>query len=356
LLGTFSFKPHYSVDRPVFGSLFTLLLPAVLFVKPKKRLLLGIVVACSALSFWASSYLVDRYIQTFMAMMVAVTAALLVRVWETGLVARLSVSLLVLTQIAWGADALVYSGYGRINEAITMMRSGFEGKAANRLDGFVSETRQIDEKLPKDAVLLFHNTRLSLGVNRPVYQDLPGFQSLISYRNVHTARELLELYRSFGITHIVHERGRWKAFTRQEEVVFAAFVLHYAINRFRAGHYEVIELPQELPPVESPYRVLSLGLPGYENGIYPVGAMTTIEPLVPELRTYSKPELGVTLENAADSLSQVDAVIVWPGLKLPSKLERERRRGFTQVFNFQDQVAIFFRKAKTQDPKLPDAN
>src|SRR5690606_7719676 len=218
LLFTFSFEPHYSVDRPLFGSLFTLLLPACLLVRGKRRLLLGILVTCSALGFWASSYLVDRYLQTFVSMFVAVTAALIIRVWQAGLIARVAVTMLVAVHMVWSSDALFCSGYERIADSISLIRSGYEGKAARRFDRYLSDTRALDKRLPKDAVLLFHNTRLALGVNRRVYQDLPGYQSLISYRGIQNARQLVALYRSLGITHIVHERGKWKALTRQEEV------------------------------------------------------------------------------------------------------------------------------------------
>src|SRR5690606_15932514 len=123
LLFTFSFAPHYSVGRPLFGSLFTLLLPACLLVRGKRRLLLGILVTCSALGFWASSYLVDRYLQTFVSMFVAVTAALIIRVWQAGLIARVAVTMLVAVQMVWSSDALFYSGYDRIADSISLIRS-----------------------------------------------------------------------------------------------------------------------------------------------------------------------------------------------------------------------------------------
>ncbi len=348
LVTTFSFTPHYSVNRPVFGSLFTLLLPALLFVRPRKRLFLGATVGLCALGFWASSYLVDRYIQTFSAVLIMVTAGLLVTIWKTGRWARLGVACLVLTQLAWGADALVYEGHSRINESLTLMRSGFEGKAKTRLDRYMRDTRLIDERLPKDAVLLFHNTRLALGVNRRVYQDLAGYQSMISYRKIQNARQLIEMYRSFGITHIVHERGRWKALTRQEDVVFSVFAQHYAGPRFRAGIYEVIELPEELPPKEPDYQVLCLGLFGYPNGLYQTGQLSTLEPLPPELKSYSLPRVPVGLDQARDHLDKADVVLSFPTLTLPGPLKSALNHRYKQVFSFPGQVTVYVRRKKEE--------
>src|SRR5689334_21136432 len=106
-----------------------------------------------------------------------------------------------------GGDELFCSGCGSMEAAKAMIRGGHEGQAEHRFEHYLTSQAALPRSLPANAVLLFHNTRVSVGVNRKVFQDLPGLQGLISYRRVRTARELVALYRSFGITHIVQEPG-----------------------------------------------------------------------------------------------------------------------------------------------------
>jgi hypothetical protein len=262
---------------------------------------------------------------------------------------------LVLAQLVWSGDALFFSGDGHMADAVAMIRSGYDGKAKTRFDKYLRGQVALDKRLPPDAVVLFHNARLSLGVNRPVVQDLPGFQGLISYRGVRTPRELCQLYRSLGITHIVHERGAWKAFTRQEEVVFDSFLARFAPNRTQESEFELVELPADLPPDEAPYRVLSLGLPGYSDGIYPVEAMGTVEPLSESLRTYAAPALATTGDAAAapEIIDQVNAVLVGSGVTPPSALALKLSSQFINIFSFSGQLGVYVRSTAPSPPASP---
>jgi hypothetical protein len=217
-----------------------------------------------------------------------------------------------------------------------MIRSGGDGSAKTRLAHYLHAQQALDHRLPPGAVLLFHNSRLALGVNRKVLQDLPGFQGLIDVRGVHTPRELCALYRSFGVTHVVHERGAWPAFSKQEEVLFASLLARYAVDVFREGEYEVFTLPAALPPVEPAFRVLSLGYGVYPDGIYPVEAMNILEPLQDRLHRTAAPAQAVRAENAAspEVIDQVDAVIVGAGKTLPAALDATLRDRFTVVMSY----------------------
>lgn len=346
LVWCFSFEAHASTPRPFFGSLFSLLLPALLFLRDRRRIFLGVVVACIGVVVWANTFLVDRYLQTLSALMMAVAAALIVRVWQAGLIAKIGVSALVSLQLVWGADAYFWSGHPYISSAIALIRSGFEGNAQRRFDNYLLDTRRMDHELPKDAVLLFHNTRLSLGVRRPVYQDLPGFQSLISYRSVRNARDLVKMYRSFGITHVVHERGKWEAFTRQEEVVFAMFVQHHAKREMRTSIYEVLELPRVLPADEPTYRVLCQGIPGHRDGIYLVDQLSTLEQGLPEAKRYPSPQVAVASSEAHNFLPQVDAVLRWTKQPLSEPERATLNQRFIRVFAFRTELDVYVRRRK----------
>lgn len=355
LLFTFSLDPHYSTSRPVIGSLFTLLLPVIPLLRRSRRLVLGVLVSLGALLAWGFTYLVDRNLQTFLPLLIAVTGGVIVRAWNAGWLARPGLVALVLAQLVWSGDALFFSSDGRMADAVAMIRSGYDGKAKTRFEKYLRGQVALQKRLPPKAVVLFHNSRLSLGVNRTVVQDLPGFQGLISYRSVRTPRELCELYRSLGITHIVHEPGVWRALTRQEEVVFDSFLARFAPNRVQEDGYELIELPSELPPAEAPYRVLGLGLPGYRDGVYPVDAMSVVESLSDRLKTYPTPAVATTGEEAAapEIIDHVNAVLIGSGATAPSALALVLRDKFINIFNFGGQLSVYVRSTSLQPPAPP---
>jgi hypothetical protein len=190
-----------------------------------------------------------------------------------------------------------------------------------------------------------------LGVNRTVLQDLPGFQGLISYRDVKTLRQLCQLYQSLGITHIVHQRGVWPAYSKQEEVVFAALLTRHPESALRVGEYEVIEVPSELPADELPYRVLSLGMSGYGDGVYPVETMGTYDPLPDRLKSYAAPATPATAESAgsSDVIDHVDAVLVGTSTTLPVPLQAALQSQFLRVLSFSGRFSVYVR----QRPRAP---
>ena len=278
-------------------------------------------------------------------MFAAVVAGVISYAWRQGWIARLGVLALVGTQIVWGGDELFYAGSGRIDDAMAMIRGGHEGQAEHRFEHYLTSQTALAQSLPANAVLLFHNTRESLGVNHKVLQDLPGFQGLISYRGVRTVRELVELYRSFGITHMVHEPGAWPTWTRQEEAVIGVFLARYANTATHYGEYEVIQLPAELPPVEAPYRVQSIGLPGYADGVYPVEAMNVYEPMPGPMKHYPGPSIPAPegSQESTAALDTVNAVLATTDRALSTATDAVLSQQFTRVITYKH-LAVYVRK------------
>jgi len=343
---TFSFKPHYSFSPtyPVMGSLFTLMLPAMLLVRGRRRLLVGALMGLAAILTWAATYLIDRQAQIYIPILAAVTGAAILRVWELGWVARAGLIGLVGMQVIWGGDVFFISGHERLADAIEMIRSGYEHRAGNRFDKYLNAEAALNKRLPRDAVVLFHNARLSLGLNRRVLQDLAGFQGLISYRGTRTPRDLYDLYRSHGITHIVHQRGQWFAFSKQEEVLFLSFIDRFGANAFQEGPYQVIEMPSSPPPEQPPFRVLTIGLKGYADGIYPVEAMNILEPIPDPHRIWPAPALAVDSPVTAASpavIDQVNAVIVAASAPRPPELEAVLGEKFQPALSYSDRFTVY---------------
>ena len=319
LFFTFSFTPHYSCinNVPIFGSLFTLLLPGLALVQKRAALVVTSAMAVGAVLAWGMLYNVDRNLQTFMPVMVCVTGALIVGLWRLGWLARVGLIPLVLLQVVWGADAAFLpangsycSGADRISSAIAMIRSGYEGHAKSRFDRFFAGHVAVGKALPQDAKVLLHASHLTLGIDRDILVDLAGTQGLISYASVRSPRELYDYYRSLGITHVLD--GSYGEATRQELAIFYVFLRRFGVPVDNGGG-QLFALPKSPPPVESPYRVLCLGIDGYADGLYPIERLNAAEKLPRQLREYSSPSQPYVPTESSNLLRTANVVLLGAG-------------------------------------------
>lgn len=313
LFWTFSFEPHYSFTRnvPVFGSLFTLLLPALLFIRDRGRIVVGAFISSVALFIWAYVYNVDRNLQVFMPVMAAVTGAVIIRIWRSSWLARLGIAPLVALQIVWGADALFYNSYGRIDSAMTLIRSGFENTSQALFDTYRKSFRDIHAALPKGSRVLLHNAHPNLGIDHDLYLDGLGYQALIIYDHVHTPAELYHYFRKLGLSHLLYDPGGFRAPTKQQEVLWNAFIRSARLlGNF--GNYRLLEMPKEAPAAEPAWSVALLGMRGYADGIYPIGHLNTDEQLPHALQKYARPteRLATDPKERKKQLEKVQAILV----------------------------------------------
>jgi hypothetical protein len=330
---TFSFVPHYSFvgNLPVFGSLFTLCLPLLFVVPNAGRLRVAALVALGALFTWAFTFWVDRNLQTFLPLLVAITAAVLVKTWDLGFAARIGVALLVLVQVAW-ASSLYFSGADRITGSIALLRSAMDGKARERLREYRRPHVELGASLPKDAVVLLHSWHSMLGIDRTVLLDMAGFQGLIDYRPFRTPRELYERYRSLGVTHVVSVPGQSFAPSRQEEILFQAFAARHGGAKQRFAGLEVFPLPASAPPVEAPYRGLLVGMPGYVDGLYPIEALSTLETLPAPLKRYAAP--ARTAPSPFALLAEADSILIGAAVTLDAAAARGLNQDFLPAVTY----------------------
>lgn len=309
---TFSFVPHYTFvgNVPLFGSLFTLSLPLIFFIGRARRLWLGAAVGTGALLVWAMTFWVDRNLQTFLPLLVAVTAATLVRLWELGSLARVGVSALVALQVVWGAD-YYFSGSDRIANAMSLIRSGMEGRAENRFSGYRQAYIALGDSLPEEAVVLLHAQHVMLGINRPVLLDVIGFQGLVDYRTFRSPRDIHQRYRQLGVTHVVWSPGLGPSASKQEDVLFALYSTQHLAGPAAFGGFLVAALPKQAPRETPPLQVLSWNVPNYRNGLYPIEALSVCELLPPRMQRYPSPREEADTEAAVQRmLASADAAII----------------------------------------------
>jgi hypothetical protein len=335
LFATFSFEPHYTFTKnwPAFGSLYTLLLPTLLLLRESRRLWIGALLSGGAILMWGFTYNIDRNLQVFLPIMVCVTASLIVRLWRLGWLARVGLVPLVLLQLVWGGDALFYSASDRIVSAMTLIRSGFDGNASRRFDGYRSGYLAVNKAVPKKARILYHTGHMTLGIEREVVSDWDGFQGFISYDELSTPRELFDYLKQRGITHVLIEPRVRAAPTKQEDVLFNDLMSRDTELVGHVGYFKIYRFPKKRPPAQKPYRVATVGLSGYGDGLYPIKNLNTHEYLPPYVLTYKSPErpLPADPEALAKVLEDVDAVILATHRTLPERAAAVLRDRFTEV-------------------------
>lgn len=347
LFVTFSFVPHYSFskDMPVFGSLFTLLFPCLLFIR-NRRLWLFAVVGAGAVLVWGMIYNVDRNLQAFMPVLVCVTGAIVVSCWRMGFWARIGLLPLVGLQLCWGSDAVFYSQQERLNQAMDLIKSGYDSKAHKRFNDYRAWHLNATKVLPANARVLLHTELTSLGLKREVLLDMTGFQGLIHYDHLQTPRELYTYFRTFGITHLIDLPSGSSAPTTQEEVLWDTFVAKYALPVQDIGSLRITRMPDAPPPEAAAFRVASIGQEGYIDGIYPITALNTIRFLPEWERRYAAPA-EVLVEDRKrwhEQLVNADAVIVQKGARITGPAKNLLRDQFTIVRNLQGDFTVYAKK------------
>jgi hypothetical protein len=287
---------------------------------------------------------VDRNLQTFLPYLAITTGSLLVELWRQGVLLRLGLATLVGLQVAWGALAISFGSYTRINSALLLLKSGLEEQSAAQYASYRSVFRSLARVLPPDARVLLHAHHQSLGIDREVLVDWTGHQGLVSYERIRSVAGLARYYRSLGVSHVLYVPTERAAPSLQEELVFAVFAGSPAVEPARFPPYVLLRVPDAAARVSGRHlRALTLGMPGYADGLYDAEQLGVLEALPAALRRYPEPRQRARNDTERQALvAQADAVFMGATAGQGAPLRAELRQ-FGRVLEYSGQFRLYLR-------------
>ncbi len=332
--------PYHVSATPESGAILVVAAVATPFLPRARGLWLAFVLLALAIATWAATYVQSRNLEGLVPLAAAVTAAALVRAWRLGSVARVGVAVAVVLQIAAAGDGY-FEGAWRVQSAMSLIRSGHEGRADKRFDQYRHAWMEVNRALPKDAFVLLHDAHPSLGIDRPLVLDALGFESLIDHRTFRTAADLYRRLKELKITHVVYG-FEFPAQTRQNEAVFAAFAWMFRDHVSTFDHLRLLTLPDQPPPDEAPYEVLVLGISRWADGLYAVGDLGAFDELPPWLRVPHAPPLAAASAEAlpAEMLARARVVLLGKDVALPAATRDAMNRQFNTLVTYRNQSVL----------------
>jgi hypothetical protein len=291
-LVNYPFVPHdfgFHRDRPVLGALFTLLLPLLLLVRPRRRVVLMVIGVHLGIAAWYVIKHQDRYLQMLMPWMAAVTVSLLVLAWRQGRLARAAVTVLVALQLVWGSDVYFIRSHAMIGDSVLkatvdFLSAGHDKRYAERfrIGGGLED---VAAKLPRGARVMQHEVQEKLGLGAQAICDMPEWQGALEYLVQDVPAEVERSWRKLGATHVLWERrkgGPWEIDKLAREAVFHRTVEPFIDAAIDVGGFRLLALPPPGPgsAEPTPTRIAWLSCAGDPpNGSYVAADLAERKPL-----------------------------------------------------------------------------
>ncbi len=314
----FSFIPNdygrYHGQRPTMGSIFTLGLACLPFLRGTKRTwaLVGFVELSVLVWYWTHHQ--DRYLQTILPWLAAAAAASLVLVWRSGWPARAAASALVGVQIVWGGDVYFIPTHAMIRSpvkaVVDLLGEGYKHNYEARFRIF-SPWSDIGQALPDRARVLLHDNHVHAGLGASQVSDWGGWQFGISYGRLETPRAVHDMYRTMGISHLVWEKQVSKGWDSVAgDLVFFQYALAYGKAPKAFGKVILAAMPVA-PPPETPFGdVAYLGCEDqYKTGMYRIEDLR-VPVFGPKHRKFPKPRKPGPARGASTDAFVAEAELV----------------------------------------------
>lgn len=352
----FSFIPNdwgkFHGTWPTFGSLFTLLLFALPFVKGARRTWLLFAGAHVGVFVWYSTHHQDRYLQAGVPWMVAGVVAVLILVWRSGWLPRVALFALVGLQAVWGSDVYFIPGHAMIKSpakaVIELVSSGYRKDLKNRTRTF-GTFAEVGAALPRGSKLLIHDYRPHTGIATPSVNDTAVNQGGISYGRLASSRAIFELLRGMGVTHMLwmnrHASGEDSV---AGDLAFWRFAIRYGVEPRAYGSTTLAKMPSSAPPDDAGELVAMLPCGGaYKPGLYHLR----------DLNQQGKRRVGIPKPQRplpdgravpADALAEVSAVFL--DTKCHDALPGEVRGQFTHAAKRRNTTSEIWVRASAPEP------
>jgi hypothetical protein len=352
---TFSFIPNdwpvFHRDWPTFGSLFTLTLPFLLFLRRSGRLFVGYLATMMAVFVWYEIHHYDRYLQAVFPWMVAATAATLVRVWRQGpLPVRAALVGLVGLQVVWGGDVPFFPTHNLIGDSMihrvaTDLAAAFQDDE-HRLDPFAPWTT-MGRGMPKNARVLVHEIPMHLGLQAPSVQDL--WVGGLSYSALADPAAIYDRLTELGVTHVAWRTEYSDAmFPLSSDLAFFEFLERSTVRARRYDDVTLAWISGTRPAAATRDRqVLVYSCKGlYRSGWYPFS-------LLADLGRKRTPRPRENVRKAQYDIPRIEreADFVVHEARCNGKLPPELKRYFSKSFS-RDGSEIWIRKL-VPDPADP---
>lgn len=314
----FPFQPHdwnkFHGHVPVFGSLFTLSVMFLPFVRGARRVwgLVGATLLGVFVWYWTMHQ--DRYLQVLVPWMAASLAAALILVWratadlrsKANVAARGLLVVLLCVQVIWGGDVYFIPGHamtGRSPASVTsdLLGQGYAKKYDDRLT-MTSGPFKIGraKELPRNARILLHEDHLRLGLWRPVVMDIAGYQYGVRYDLLGSRAAVHDALRKLGVTHIVSRSGTSRAFdSLTADLRFFDYLMNAAVVVKGYGDFTLYRLPDKAPDASSHKLVAYLGCNKfYQPGLHDLDALNVRERQVQKPPPMRAAKLKATADEA----------------------------------------------------------
>jgi hypothetical protein len=277
VLATFAFLPNdwdqFHGKLPVFGSLFSLLVPCLLFCRARARLWWLVAWIYAAIFVWYWVHHQDRYLQALMPLIAAATAAMMIHVWRAGAISAAALGFLVLFQIICGGDVYFFQTHPFARSVPKKSLDLFSASLSKDYSGRLSaqpDQQALAKLLPARARVLMHEQSIHLGIESESVSDAFPYQYGISYGSQRSAADVYELFRQLGVTHVFWQPGRSRGVdSLAGDMLFFDFALRRTRGAVRAGNGQLASMPPS-PPTE-PFKdwvaVFSCGA-AYPSGLY----------------------------------------------------------------------------------------
>jgi hypothetical protein len=166
-------------------------------------------------------------------------------------------------QVVWGGDALFIRSHAMLRElpmvySARLLESGYKGNWPLRERVF-DPLQRIGDDLPPGSSVLLHELNPRLGLSARVVTDMAGLQSRIRYGLLDSPRDVYDLYKDLGITHVVWAKKKAIGFdSLGGDLRFFEFVS--TVKRPKsAGSFYYGPMPKDPPSFESSNIVLYAG-------------------------------------------------------------------------------------------------